>query len=160
MQDLAHQYYYVGVPLFYLTETYRTAAHWKIGVSFVTEGGLAKQLVLADGHKFQALENYRPSLPFASMEDAQAEIDAELEREAQYAATFDGRLEALALSHFGDRIETLQSRGRDSLDWHEVCVRQIQSAVEAAYQMGVDDATAKSKPTAKAKRSGAKAGSK
>lgn len=65
------------------------------------------------------------------------------------------RLEALALSHFVN-IETLASRGRDSLDFHEVSVWSISSAIEAAYNMGVADAVAKAKPTAKTRRSRAK----
>lgn len=48
---------------------------------------------------------------------------------------------AIAKEHFG--IETLETRKRDSLDFHEVAVWQIQAALEAAYRAGL---AAASKP--------------
>ena len=42
--------------------------------------------------------------------------------------------EAIAGIHFG--IETLQSRNRDALDFHDVSVRGIYSALNNAYKLG------------------------
>jgi hypothetical protein len=36
------------------------------------------------------------------------------------------------------RIETLESRRRDSLDFHEVSVLELRDALEAAYNAGVE----------------------
>jgi hypothetical protein len=43
--------------------------------------------------------------------------------------------EAIALKHFG--IETLETRQRDCLDFHEVSVNSIHLALEAAYEGGL-----------------------
>lgn len=43
-------------------------------------------------------------------------------------------LEAIALQHLG--IETLQTRGRDSLDFHEVGVASVRAALAAAFEAG------------------------
>lgn len=42
--------------------------------------------------------------------------------------------EAIAGIHFG--IETLQCRNRDALDFHDVSVRGIYSALNNAYKLG------------------------
>ena len=44
-------------------------------------------------------------------------------------------LESIALDHLF--IETLQTRHRDSLDFHDVSVWAVQSALVAAYQAGL-----------------------
>lgn len=36
------------------------------------------------------------------------------------------------------RIETLESRHRDSLDFHEVSVLELRDALEAAYRAGTE----------------------
>lgn len=36
------------------------------------------------------------------------------------------------------RIETLESRYRDSLDFHEVSVLELRDALEAAYKAGIE----------------------
>ncbi len=36
------------------------------------------------------------------------------------------------------RIETLESRRRDSLDFHEVSVLELRDALEAAYRAGTE----------------------
>ncbi|MFZ5637036.1 MAG: DUF6900 domain-containing protein [Pseudomonadota bacterium] len=36
------------------------------------------------------------------------------------------------------RIETLESRHRDSLDFHEVSVLELRDALEAAYRAGIE----------------------
>ena len=36
------------------------------------------------------------------------------------------------------RIETLESRHRDSLDFHEVSVLELRDALEAAYNAGIE----------------------
>jgi len=36
------------------------------------------------------------------------------------------------------RIETLESRRRDSLDFHEVSVLELRDALEAAYRVGIE----------------------
>ena len=51
-------------------------------------------------------------------------------------------LEQIAAQHLG--IETLQTRKRDSLDFHEVSVWGLKAALEAAYEAGVN--TAKPRP--------------
>jgi len=44
----------------------------------------------------------------------------------------------IAREHFG--VETLQTRKRDSLDFHDVAVWSMQSALEAAFKAGFDAA--------------------
>ena len=44
------------------------------------------------------------------------------------------RFTQIAKTHLG--IETLESRGRDALDFHEVGVAGISAALEAAYRAG------------------------
>lgn len=46
----------------------------------------------------------------------------------------DTVIETIARVHLG--IETLDSRGRDALDFHDVSVWQIKAALEAAYLAG------------------------
>lgn len=36
------------------------------------------------------------------------------------------------------RIETLESRHRDSLDFHDVSVLELRDALEAAYRAGIE----------------------
>lgn len=43
-------------------------------------------------------------------------------------------LEAIAADHFG--VETLETRKSDRLDFHDVAVWSIQSALEAAFEAG------------------------
>lgn len=43
--------------------------------------------------------------------------------------------EAIALQHMG--IETLETRQRDCLDFHEVSVHSISMALQAAYEAGL-----------------------
>ena len=52
--------------------------------------------------------------------------------------------EAIALEHL--RVETLESRNRDSLDFHDCSVRGIYDAINAAYKAGKNA----KKPTKKA----------
>lgn len=47
----------------------------------------------------------------------------------------DTRLTRIAQQHL--RIETLESRHRDSLDFHEVSVLELRDALEAAYRAGI-----------------------
>ena len=44
--------------------------------------------------------------------------------------------EAIALKHFG--IETLETRHRDCLDFHEVSVYSIHLALQAAFEAGLE----------------------
>lgn len=48
----------------------------------------------------------------------------------------EGLLAELARRHLG--IETLATRNRDSLDFHDVAVWAIRDALEAAWQAGRD----------------------
>ena len=48
----------------------------------------------------------------------------------------DTRLTRIAQQHL--RIETLESRRRDSLDIHEVSVWELRDALEAAYRAGME----------------------
>ena len=48
--------------------------------------------------------------------------------------TANQTLEAIARKHL--RIETLETRKSDSLDFHEVAVWSVAAALEAAYQAG------------------------
>jgi len=48
----------------------------------------------------------------------------------------DTRLTRIAQQHL--RIETLESRHRDSLDFHEVSVLELRDALEAAYRAGIE----------------------
>ena len=48
----------------------------------------------------------------------------------------DTRLTRIAQQHL--RIETLESRRRDSLDFHEVSVLELRDALEAAYRAGTE----------------------
>jgi hypothetical protein len=48
----------------------------------------------------------------------------------------DTRLTRIAQQHL--RIETLESRHRDSLDFHEVSVLELWDALEAAYRAGIE----------------------
>lgn len=50
------------------------------------------------------------------------------------APATDKQLEKIALDHLF--IETLQTRNRDALDFHDVSVWAIKSALEAAYKAG------------------------
>ncbi|WP_066018475.1 DUF6900 domain-containing protein [Endozoicomonas atrinae] len=45
------------------------------------------------------------------------------------------KLAFIAASHF-DGVDTLESQGRDRLDWHEVHVCDIKQALLAAYMAG------------------------
>ena len=55
--------------------------------------------------------------------------------------------EAIA-SKFLD-IDTLTTRNRDCLDFHQVAVWQVLSALQAAYDLGAAEAGKKSKKTSK-----------
>lgn len=48
----------------------------------------------------------------------------------------DTLLTRIAQRHL--RIETLESRRRDSLDFHEVSVLELRDALEAAYRAGIE----------------------
>ncbi|WP_374297593.1 hypothetical protein [Sphingomonas sp.] len=48
----------------------------------------------------------------------------------------DALLTRIAQHHL--RIETLESRRRDSLDFREVSVMELRDALEAAYKAGVE----------------------
>jgi hypothetical protein len=48
----------------------------------------------------------------------------------------DTRLTRIAQQHL--RIETLESRHRDRLDFHEVSVLELRDALEAAYRAGIE----------------------
>jgi hypothetical protein len=48
----------------------------------------------------------------------------------------DTLLTHIALRHL--RIETLESRRRDSLDFHEISVLELRDALEAAYRAGIE----------------------
>ena len=45
-------------------------------------------------------------------------------------------LEQIAQTHL--RIDTLETRKRDGLDFHEVSVCELKSALEAAYEAGYE----------------------
>ena len=49
--------------------------------------------------------------------------------------TLDEELLEIAHRHI-DRIETLETRRSDSLDFHDVAVWELKSALEAAYRAG------------------------
>jgi hypothetical protein len=53
-------------------------------------------------------------------------------------------LESIALDHLF--IETLQTRHRDSLDFHDVSVWGVKSALQAAYEAGLKAAQTKTTP--------------
>ena len=53
----------------------------------------------------------------------------------------DQKLLALAQEHLS--IETLDTRNRDSLDFHDVSVWSVKSALEAAYLAGMGAAGSK-----------------
>ena len=55
--------------------------------------------------------------------------------------TLDQLLQQIALDHLF--IDTLQTRSSDSLDFHEVSVWGIKSALEAAFAAGQQAATTK-----------------
>jgi hypothetical protein len=42
-------------------------------------------------------------------------------------------------------VETLQTRNRDALDFHDVAVWQLKAALEAAYRAGAGSVTSPSK---------------
>lgn len=48
----------------------------------------------------------------------------------------DTLLTRIAQQHL--RIETLESRRRDSLDFHEISVLELRDALEAAYRAGIE----------------------
>lgn len=50
-------------------------------------------------------------------------------------------LEKIALDHLF--IDTLETRNRDSLDFHDVSVWAVKSALQAAYRAGLDAAQKK-----------------
>ena len=50
----------------------------------------------------------------------------------------DRWLESIALVHLG--ISTLERRGRDGLDFHDVGVVSLKAALEAAFRAGHDSA--------------------
>jgi hypothetical protein len=50
------------------------------------------------------------------------------------AATLNKLFEQIALEHLF--VETLESRNMDSLDFHDVSVRGIKSALQAAFDAG------------------------
>jgi hypothetical protein len=51
------------------------------------------------------------------------------------ATTLDAELLEIAHRHI-DRIETLETRRSDSLDFHDIAVWELKSALEAAYRAG------------------------
>ena len=51
------------------------------------------------------------------------------------ATTLDAELLEIAHRHI-DRIETLETRRSDSLDFHDIAVWELRSALEAAYRAG------------------------
>ena len=53
-------------------------------------------------------------------------------------------LESIALDHLF--IETLQTRHRDRLDFHDVSVWGVKSALQAAYEAGLKAAQTKTTP--------------
>ena len=46
----------------------------------------------------------------------------------------DAKLAQIARQHL--RIETLETRGSDSLDFHDVSIWGVKAALEAAYDLG------------------------
>lgn len=58
----------------------------------------------------------------------------------------DTRLTRIARQHL--RIETLESRHRDSLDFHEVSVLELRDALEAAYCAGIEQGRKRAKAKA------------
>ncbi len=57
----------------------------------------------------------------------------------------DTLLTRIAQHHL--RIDTLESRRRDSLDFHEVSVMELRDALEAAYSAGLERGSKASKTT-------------
>lgn len=53
------------------------------------------------------------------------------------SAAAQGQLDEIAVMVLG--LETLETRGQDCLDFHELAVWQIQAALEAAYLAGMVD---------------------
>jgi len=51
------------------------------------------------------------------------------------ATTLEAELLEIAHRHI-DRIETLETRRSDSLDFHDIAVWELKSALEAAYRAG------------------------
>lgn len=62
------------------------------------------------------------------------------------APAADKLLEQIALDHLF--IETLQTKNRDALDFHDVSVWAVKSALQAAYQAGLTAANATAKAAA------------
>jgi hypothetical protein len=46
------------------------------------------------------------------------------------------QLESIARDHVG--VDTLERRGADALDFHDIAVWQLREALEAAYRAGVE----------------------
>ena len=62
------------------------------------------------------------------------------------ASAADKLLEQIALDHLF--IETLETQNRDRLDFHDVSVWAVKSALQAAYQAGLAAANATAKAAA------------
>jgi hypothetical protein len=62
------------------------------------------------------------------------------------APAADKLLEQIALDHLF--IETLETQNRDRLDFHDVSVWAVKSALQAAYQAGLAAANATAKAAA------------
>ena len=58
--------------------------------------------------------------------------------ETAAAKTMDATIAGIAGKIFG--LETLETRSRDSLDFHDLSVWQIKKALEAAFQAGAEAA--------------------
>ena len=65
--------------------------------------------------------------------------DRKPQREARHPALIDETLERIAREHLA--LRTLQRRGADHLDFHDLSVWEIRAALRAAYEAGTKERT-------------------
>jgi hypothetical protein len=70
--------------------------------------------------------------PFTKRQMRSPKVSTERQKPA---TTLDAELLEIAHRHI-DRIETLETRRSDSLDFHDIAVWELKSALEAAYRAG------------------------
>ena len=66
--------------------------------------------------------------------DGEDELAGSVYDSAAQAMAAAAAIESIARSHF--HIETLLTRGRNALDFHDVSIASIRNALEAAYEAG------------------------
>lgn len=73
----------------------------------------------------------------SEMQKLLAEQNAALQRDIAREAHQDEVFLRIAKQHLG--IQTLQTRNRDSLDFHDVSVGSLRAIMKAAYEAGQQD---------------------